>query len=83
VRCCGTRRGEPCPSLAATSPRSLESAGIKVNAASPGFTKTNLNNYAGTETVEQGAREAVHLALLGPGGPTGTFSLARDARTVM
>jgi hypothetical protein len=25
--------------------------GIKVNAVSPGFTKTNLNNYAGTETV--------------------------------
>ena len=54
----------------------LESTGIKVNAASPGFTKTNLNNYAGTETVEEGAREAVRLALLGPDGPTGTFSHA-------
>ena len=28
----------------------LEPAGIKVNAVSPGFTKTNLNGYAGTET---------------------------------
>jgi NAD(P)-dependent dehydrogenase (short-subunit alcohol dehydrogenase family) len=28
----------------------LESTAIKVNAVSPGFTKTNLNNYAGTET---------------------------------
>ncbi|TJX32685.1 MAG: SDR family NAD(P)-dependent oxidoreductase, partial [Mesorhizobium sp.] len=37
----------------------LEPTGIKVNAVSPGFTKTNLNGYAGTETVEQGAREAV------------------------
>ena len=55
----------------------LESTGIKVNAASPGFTKTNLNNYAGTETVEEGAREAVRLALLGPDGPTGTFSHAK------
>src|SRR5262245_44714574 len=54
----------------------LESTGIKVNAASPGFTKTNLNHYAGTETVEEGAREAVRLALLGPDGPTGTFSHA-------
>lgn len=54
----------------------LESTGIKVNAASPGFTKTNLNNYAGTETVEEGAREAVRLALLGPDGPTGTFTHA-------
>jgi NAD(P)-dependent dehydrogenase (short-subunit alcohol dehydrogenase family) len=54
----------------------LESTGIKVNAASPGFTRTNLNGYAGTETVEEGAREAVRLALIGPDGPTGTFSHA-------
>ncbi len=58
----------------------LEPTGIKVNAASPGFTKTNLNGYAGTETVEQGAREAVRLALIGPDGPTGTFSHATLGR---
>jgi NAD(P)-dependent dehydrogenase (short-subunit alcohol dehydrogenase family) len=52
----------------------LESTGIKVNAASPGFTKTNLNNYAGTQTVEERAREPVCLALLGPDGPTDTRS---------
>jgi NAD(P)-dependent dehydrogenase (short-subunit alcohol dehydrogenase family) len=55
----------------------LESTGIKVNAACPGFTKTNLNNYTGTQTVEEGAREPVRLALLGPDGPTGTFSNAK------
>ncbi|HEY2487660.1 MAG TPA: SDR family oxidoreductase [Candidatus Binataceae bacterium] len=55
----------------------LEPAGIKVNAVSPGFTKTNLNNYAGTETVEEGAAEAVRVALLGPDGPTGTFTHAK------
>jgi NAD(P)-dependent dehydrogenase (short-subunit alcohol dehydrogenase family) len=33
----------------------LEPEGIKVNAVSPGFTKTNLNGFAGTETVEEGA----------------------------
>lgn len=54
----------------------LESEGIKVNAVTPGFTKTNLNNYAGTETVEEGAREIVRVALLGPEGPTGTFTNA-------
>src|SRR6202040_2476762 len=27
----------------------LESTGIQVNAACPGFTRTNLNNYAGTQ----------------------------------
>jgi NAD(P)-dependent dehydrogenase (short-subunit alcohol dehydrogenase family) len=54
----------------------LEATGIKVNACSPGFTKTNLNDFQGTETVEEGAREAVRLALLGADGPTGTFSHA-------
>jgi NAD(P)-dependent dehydrogenase (short-subunit alcohol dehydrogenase family) len=52
----------------------LESTSIKVNAACPGYTKTNLNNYSGTRTVEEGAREAVRLALIGPDGPHGTFS---------
>ena len=55
----------------------LESEGIKVNAVSPGFTKTNLNNYEGTETAEEGAAEAVRVALLGPDGPTGTFTHAK------
>jgi NAD(P)-dependent dehydrogenase (short-subunit alcohol dehydrogenase family) len=55
----------------------LESTGIKVNAASPGHTRTNLNNYTGTQTVEEGAREPVRLALIGPDGPTGTFSDAK------
>jgi NAD(P)-dependent dehydrogenase (short-subunit alcohol dehydrogenase family) len=52
----------------------LESAGIKVNAACPGFTATDLNNFQGTRTVKQGARKPVRLALLGPDGPTGTYS---------
>ena len=58
----------------------LEPVGIKVNAVSPGFTKTHLNDYAGTETVEEGAAEAVRVALLGPDGPTGTFSHAKLGR---
>ena len=52
----------------------LESTGIKVNAACPGFTATDLNNFEGTRTVEQAAREPVRLALLDSNGPTGTFS---------
>jgi NAD(P)-dependent dehydrogenase (short-subunit alcohol dehydrogenase family) len=55
----------------------LEPDGIKVNAVSPGFTKTALNGYEGTETVEEGAAEAVRVALLGPDGPTGTFTHAK------
>jgi NAD(P)-dependent dehydrogenase (short-subunit alcohol dehydrogenase family) len=52
----------------------LESTGIKVNLVSPAFTKTNLNGYEGTESVEDGSREVVRVALLGPDGPTGTFT---------
>ena len=52
----------------------LESTGIKVNLVSPAFTKTNLNGYAGTECVEDGSREVVRVALLGPDGPSGTFT---------
>ncbi|MDR6288273.1 NAD(P)-dependent dehydrogenase (short-subunit alcohol dehydrogenase family) [Inquilinus ginsengisoli] len=52
----------------------LESTGIKVNLVSPAFTRTNLNGYAGTESVEDGSREVVRVALLGPDGPSGTFT---------
>ena len=52
----------------------LESTDIKVNLVSPAFTSTNLNGFAGTESVEDGSREVVRVALLGPQGPTGTFT---------
>jgi NAD(P)-dependent dehydrogenase (short-subunit alcohol dehydrogenase family) len=57
----------------------LESTNIKVNLVSPGFTKTNLNGYAGLESVESGSREVVRVALLGPDGPTGTFTRWENA----
>jgi NAD(P)-dependent dehydrogenase (short-subunit alcohol dehydrogenase family) len=57
----------------------LESTGIKVNLVSPAFTKTNLNGYSGTESVEDGSREVVRVALLGPDGPTGTFTRWENA----
>jgi NAD(P)-dependent dehydrogenase (short-subunit alcohol dehydrogenase family) len=52
----------------------LESTNIKVNVANPGFTSTALNDFNGTRSVEEAAREPVRLAVLGPDGPTGTFS---------
>ena len=45
-----------------------------MNAISPGFVSTNLNNYAGTDTVEDGAREALRVALLDRNGPAGSFT---------
>lgn len=52
----------------------LEDTDIKVNLVSPAFTATNLNSFAGTESVEHGSREVVRVCLLGPDGPSGTFT---------
>ncbi len=51
----------------------LEKENIKVNAVSPGFTATALNNFQGTDTVEVGSREPVRVALE-TDGPTATFT---------
>jgi NAD(P)-dependent dehydrogenase (short-subunit alcohol dehydrogenase family) len=57
----------------------LEGSGIKLNLVSPGFTKTNLNGFEGTQTVEDGSREVLRVALLGPDGPSGTFTRWENA----
>jgi NAD(P)-dependent dehydrogenase (short-subunit alcohol dehydrogenase family) len=49
----------------------LKDAGIKVNAADPGFTATDMNQHRGTRTVEEGAATPVRLAMLQEDGPTG------------
>ena len=51
--------------------------GMRVNAADPGFTATDLNGRTGTQTVEQGAEIIVRMALMGPDGPTGGYFSAR------
>ncbi len=51
----------------------LKDTPIKVNAADPGYTATDFNNYKGAGTVEQGATIVVRLATLEKGGPTGGF----------
>lgn len=52
----------------------LQDTQIKINAVCPGFVATDLNNYRGTRSAEEGARHVVRMALLGPDGPSGTFS---------
>ncbi|GAA4521266.1 SDR family NAD(P)-dependent oxidoreductase [Actinoallomurus oryzae] len=45
---------------------------IKINAATPGYTATDLTGHRGSRTVEEGARIIVELATLAD-GPTGGF----------
>ncbi|KAJ7809040.1 hypothetical protein B0H14DRAFT_1502706 [Mycena olivaceomarginata] len=52
----------------------LKGEGIKVNAATPGFTTTKLNGFApGGKTAEQGAQMLAEWALLGKEGKIGLF----------
>ncbi|WP_026416943.1 SDR family oxidoreductase [Actinomadura oligospora] len=53
--------------------KELADTGIKVNAANPGYTATDLNAHTGFQTVEQGAGFVVPLALLPEDGPSGGF----------
>ena len=52
----------------------LAATKLKVNAACPGYTATDMTGHHGPRTVEQAAREPVRLALLADDGPTGGFT---------
>ena len=52
----------------------LRGTAIKGNSADPGYTATDLNGHRGTQTIPEGAAEAIRLALLPEDGPTGTYS---------
>ena len=47
--------------------------GMRINAVEPGYTATDLNGHAGTQTVEEGAEIIVRMAQVGPDGPTGGY----------
>ncbi|MDZ8225997.1 SDR family oxidoreductase [Nostoc sp. ChiVER01] len=51
----------------------LKDTPIKINAADPGFTATDINQNQGYRTVEQGAIAAVRLATLPDDGSSGGF----------
>ncbi|MBD2676789.1 MULTISPECIES: SDR family oxidoreductase [Nostoc] len=51
----------------------LKDTPIKVNAADPGYTATDINQNQGHRTIEQGATAAVRLATLADDGSTGGF----------
>ena len=51
--------------------------GVRVNAADPGYTATDLNGHSGFQTVTEGTDAIVALATEGPGAGTGRF-VSRD-----
>jgi len=53
--------------------KAAEPFGIKVNAADPGYTATEMNGNTGYRTVEEAAEVAVKLATLGEDGPTAGY----------
>jgi NAD(P)-dependent dehydrogenase (short-subunit alcohol dehydrogenase family) len=52
----------------------LRETSIKVNSADPGYTATDLNGHRGTQTIPEGAAEAIRLALLPDDGLTGAYT---------
>lgn len=58
----------------------LESTNVKVNLVSPGFTATALNNFEGTDTVEEGSLEPIRVALA-EDIPNGSFTGPATYRT--
>ena len=46
---------------------------MRINAVEPGYTATDLNMHAGTQTIEEGAEIIVRMAQVGPNGPTGGY----------
>jgi NAD(P)-dependent dehydrogenase (short-subunit alcohol dehydrogenase family) len=53
--------------------KELRDAGIKVNAANPGYCATDLNGNSGFRSPAQGAASIAALATIGDDGPTGEF----------
>ncbi|MEU0538554.1 SDR family oxidoreductase [Nocardia sp. NPDC005978] len=53
--------------------KELADTGILINSGCPGYTATDLNDFRGVRTPEQGAAIAIRLATLAADGPTGGF----------
>ncbi|MED5018508.1 SDR family oxidoreductase [Paenibacillus chibensis] len=53
--------------------KEFKNTSLKINAADPGYTATDLNRHTGSRSVQQAAEIVVRLATLPEDGPTGGF----------
>ncbi|MEO6838646.1 MAG: SDR family NAD(P)-dependent oxidoreductase [Ginsengibacter sp.] len=53
--------------------KEFRNTNFKINSIAPGYTATDLNQFKGTQTVEQAAKTIVKYATLDNGGPTGKY----------
>ncbi|KAI8545171.1 hypothetical protein RHMOL_Rhmol07G0021000 [Rhododendron molle] len=51
---------------------------FRINCVCPGYVKTDMNNYSGIFSVEEGAEHPVRLAMLPDDGPTGVFFVQKE-----
>ncbi|MEO6843870.1 MAG: SDR family oxidoreductase [Ginsengibacter sp.] len=51
----------------------LRNTNFKINSVTPGYTATDLNQFQGKQTVEQGAKVIVKYATVDNEGPTGKY----------
>ncbi len=58
--------------------KEFKDTSLKVNAADPGYTATDMNGNSGTKSVAEGADTPVWLATLPDDGPTGGFFSSRE-----
>jgi len=53
--------------------KEFRNTNFKINSVEPGYTATNLNQYQGTQTVEQAVGIIIKYAAIGNDAPTGKF----------
>jgi NAD(P)-dependent dehydrogenase (short-subunit alcohol dehydrogenase family) len=53
--------------------------GLRINAADPGYTATDLNANSGTQTLAEGTDAIVRLATIGADGPTAAYQSRHGA----
>ncbi len=53
--------------------KEFRNTNFKINSVEPGYTATNLNQYQGTQTVEEAVGIIVKCATIGNDAPTGKF----------